>query len=200
MLISTAPLRKIHTEQLPSSPPSPLPAHTSTLYNCNRTQQNEETPPFPALHHAMNIIKIEMLFLGHRTVHKVGNYSLGQLGSAWASTAQNVLCNIFSFHRVYFRIFFQDIKLQKNFSFSSSRNPSWNSDTESSHRPTQTTLVRNALMQCRVKKEENWQKNCHLPIFGMVGVGEDVSRGSAVLTRKKSAKKINKNESISLIR
>jgi hypothetical protein len=49
-------------------------------------------------------------------------------------------------------------------------------------------------MQCRGKKEENWQKNCHLPIFGMVGVGEDVSRGSAVLTRKKSAIKINKNE------
>jgi hypothetical protein len=53
-------------------------------------------------------------------------------------------------------------------------------------------------MQCRGKKEENWKKkNCHLPIFGMVGVGEDVSRGSAVLTRKKSAKKCTKiNKSV----
>ncbi len=139
--------------------PPPLPAHTSTLYNCNRTQQNEETPSIPSPAHQaiaqdLNIIKIEMLFLGHRTVHTVlRNYSLGQLEFAWESTAQNVLYNISGFHK-------KDKKLKKT---SSSRNPSWNSDTESSHRLTQTRLfVRNALMQCRGKKERISRKKMPL--------------------------------------
>ena len=109
------------------------------------------------------------------------------------STKRMVLCNIFSFHRVYFRIFFQDIKLQKNFSFSSSRNPSWNSDTESSHRPTQTTLVRDALMQCRGKKKKRiGRKIATYPYLGW-WEWERMCRAAVLYSRAKNLQKNNKS-------
>ncbi len=114
-----SPLR--HSAKYTQNNPPPQSAHTSTLYNCNRGHSRmKKPPPIPSPAHqaiaqALNIIKIEMLFLGHRTVHKVGNYSLGQLGSAWASTVQNVwyFAIFFLFIESISGFFFQDKKFSK---------------------------------------------------------------------------------------
>ncbi len=105
---------------------------------------------------------------------------------------------IFFLYRVYFRILFFKIKKYKKTSvFPAQEISSWNSDTESCHRLTQTRLVRNALMHCQCKIKKRIAEKLPLTHIWDGGSGRGCVARQCCTHAQKICKKNYKNELIS---